>query len=61
VESLNKYQAPNNKKQTITKFQAPMIQTLKNLKQQSFEFWSLGFICNLVLEIWDLKYHSGTH
>ena len=38
-----------------------MIQTLKNLKQQSFEFWSLGFICNLVLEIWDLKYHSGTH
>src|SRR3989338_7394985 len=45
----DKLQIPNSKFQTIPKFQIPMSQTHSVL---CFEFWSLWFVCDLVLGIW---------
>jgi hypothetical protein len=51
-----KLQIPNNKQITMTKIPNPKLVSSGTTALNSvsvIEYWDLGFICNLVLGIWD--------
>jgi len=51
-----KSQIPNNKQITMTKIPNPKLVSSGSTALRTvsvIEYWNLGFICNLVLGIWD--------